>query len=382
MNLTVYTVLAGMFVVLLASPIRADETTGSPLAVLFQGAPKYKDANGNWLKLRGRVYYDVVALKETPVGRGQTQINANEFRAARLGVQGRYGKFAYVGELDFAGNKTSFKNVNIAWKGPVTIRAGQMKTTNSMEEQTSSRNTSFLERGMITDAFGLDRRLGVSIAKTGNNYGLAAGVFGNSINGKQDNTPGNTVLSARGSFAPINEKTKILHFGASVRYTDRAALAPKRSARWGAHLAGEKINPQIGGEALLYGLEAATVFGAFHAQAEYMREDGNLGFAEGGFVQVGYFFSGETRKYKAGAGKFDRTKPLRPLSAGGFGGWEVVARYDRLDARRSGDQQADAWTLGLTWYPQSHLRVKLNYTDASGDKFQADGLQMRLQVDW
>ncbi|PHR59889.1 MAG: hypothetical protein COA47_08890 [Robiginitomaculum sp.] len=379
---TVGFAVLGAFALSAPAALAAEKTEANAVAKLFHGAPKYEDDKGNWLKLRGRVYYDIASLNETPIGGPLRETDADEFRAARIGIQGQYGAFKYVGELDFAGGKTTFKDVNIAWNGPVMIKVGQMKTTNSMEEQTSSRHISFLERGMITDAFGLDRRLGAVVSKTGSNYGLSAGLFGNSINGEQDGKPGNTVWSARGTFAPINQTGKILHMGASIRHTDRALGAPKHSARWGAHQASEKIKPAIGDDALLYGLEVATVIGSFHAQGEYMREDGDLGSANGAFVQAGFFLTGETRKYQASSGKFDRTKPLRPVSAGGFGGWEVVARFDTLDARRAGDEQADAWTVGLTWYPESHLRVKLNYTDATGDRFVADGVQMRFQIDW
>lgn len=377
----------GLFSILaigLTAPVAAiaEEAGTSNFGKLFQGAPKYKDKKGNSLKLRGRIFYDIASLNETPVGGTLREIDADEFRAARIGVDGKIGNFKYVGELDFAGGKTKFKDVNLTWKGPVSVKVGQMKTTNSMEGNTSARHTSFMERSMVTNSLGPDRRLGVIIAKSGSNYGLSAGVFGNSINGEQNGTPGTTVFSARGTFAPINEKGKMIHLGASLRHTKDAIGAPKRSARWGAHLASEKVKPLIGDDAFLYGLEAATVLGSFHVHGEYMHESGDLGTADGGFVQAGYFLTGETRKYKASAGKFDRTKPSKPLSQGGFGGWEVVARYDTLDATNAFDEQADAWTLGLTWYPESHLRVKLNYIDASGDRFQADGVQMRLQVDW
>lgn len=349
---------------------------------LFHGAPKHKDANGNTLKVRGRIYWDLANLKETKIGGTELDINTNEFRAVRIGLEGQYNKFKYVGEVDFAGGKTTFKDVNITYKGPINIKVGQMKTTNSMEEQTSSRHTSLIERGMVTDAFGLDRRIGVSVSKGGKNYSATAGVFGNSINGAQDGSASNTVVSARGTYAPILEDGRVLHFGASLRHTDKATGAPKRSARWGSHLAKEKVKPNIGGDSTLFGIETAAVMGAFHAHAEYMKEDGDTGDAHGGFVQAGFFITGENRKYKASAGKFDRTKPSNPLSKGGIGGFEVVARYDTLDATGAGDEQADAYTVGLTWYPESHLRVKLNYTDSSADTFDADGIYMRLQMDW
>jgi len=56
------------------------------------------------------------------------------------------------------------------------IKVGQFKTHNSMEEETSSRFTTTLERGAYTDAFGLDRRIGVSVNTSGDNYGFDLGL--------------------------------------------------------------------------------------------------------------------------------------------------------------------------------------------------------------
>lgn len=371
--------LAAMSASLICPVAMAEEASAW---TLFQGAPKYKKDNGDYLKLRGRVYWDIASLSETITSGTSIDIDDDEFRTARLGVEGQVGKFKYVGELDFAGDKTTFKDFNVTYKGPIQIKVGQMKTTNSMEEQTSSRHISLIERGMITDAFGITRHLGVMVSKAGKNYSLAAGAFGNSINGSREGGEGNTVFSGRATYAPVLEKGKIVHIGASVRHTDKATGVIKRSARWGSHLATEKIKPQIGANALLFGLEAATILGPLHAHAEYMSEDGDLGDAKGGFVQAGYFLTGETRKYKASAGKFDRTKPAKPLSQGGIGGFELVARYDTLDATGAGDEKADAITLGVTWYPESHLRFKVNYTDTSADTFDAEGFYVRMQMDW
>ena len=349
---------------------------------LFHGAPKYKDADGNYVKLRGRIYWDTARLNETSLGGTERDIDVDEFRAARIGVEAQYNEYKFVGEIDFAGGKTTYKEVSIIYKGPISIKIGQTKTPNSMEELTSSRHISLIERGMVTDAFGLDSRLGVVMSKSGKNYSATAGIFGNSINGAQNGTPANTVWSTRATYAPIMEQNQIVHIGASLRHTDKAAGAPKRSARWGSHLATEKIKPNIGGDAFLIGLEAATIMGPFYAHAEYLKEDGNIGSAKGGFIQAGYFLTGESRAYKASAGKFDRTKPSYPLSKGGYGALELAARFDTLDARKAGDEKANAYTIGATWYPESHLRVKINYTDASADTFGANGLYMRVQMDW
>ncbi|HFB55572.1 MAG TPA: hypothetical protein ENJ46_06565, partial [Hellea balneolensis] len=299
----------------LPSNAYAEDNENQTVWNIFHGAPKFKSDNGNYWKIRGRILWDIADITETPINGLSRNINADEFRAARIGIEGQFDVFKYKAELDFAGNKTSYKDINVTWKGPLAITVGQMKAGGSLEEITSSRHIAFMERGMATDAFGFDRRLGVNIAKSGKNYGVNAGIFGNSINGKKDDKPSNTVWAARGYFTPVQEKGNIVHLGASVRHTNNATGAPKHSARWGLHQATEKVKPVIGSDAFLFGFEAATVQGAFHAHAEYLTEDGDLGSAKGGFIQAGYFLTGESRKYKGG--KFDRTSPLKPLSQGG-----------------------------------------------------------------
>ena len=361
------------------SSLAAENSTSDPW-MFFHGAPKIKDVQGNYWKVRGRILWDLADISETPNGALKREINDTEFRAARIGIEGQYTNFKYKAEVDFAGSKTTYKDVKLTWKGPLAVTIGQMQAGGSLEELTSSRHIEFMERGMATDGLGFDRRLGVKVAKTWKNAGIDFGLYGNSINGAIDGNPTNTVYSARGYVTPVQTNDQIIHLGASIRHTDRERGGPKHSARWDLHLAKEKIKPKIGDDAFLIGFETAAVHGPFHAHAEYLSEDGDRGSAKGGFVQAGYFLTGETRKYKKG--KFDRTKPSKPLSKGGVGAFEIGARFDMLDARKASAEKVNAYALGVTWYPESHLRVKLNYVSANGDTFDASGLQMRLQMDW
>lgn len=354
---------------------------------LFHGAPKFTDANGNTLKVRGRILFDVASLDETRKSGFGTAGDAedSEFRAARIGLEGQYDSMKFKFEVDFAGSETEVKDafVNFTKVGGsgFDIGFGQMKTPTTMHETASSRHITFMDRAAYTDAFGLDRRVGAQLTHKGKQHIFEAGVFRNSIGGMQEDQDENTVYAARVGYAPIMEKDNLIHVGATVRYTDEDNSGnPSRSSRWGSHLATEKVKPNIGEEATLWGVEAATVQGAFHAQAEYMTEDGSLGDADGYLVSAGYFLTGESRGYKIG--KFDRTKPNNPISKGGFGAWEVAARYDTVDATNAGDEESSAVTLGLTWYPESHLRFKLEAIEADADTYDASGVQFRTQIDW
>jgi len=90
-------------------------------------------------------------------------VNNSRVRRARLFARGKYGSNFELTDayIQFAPKSSKFK-----------IKVGQFKTHNSMEEETSSRFTTTLERGAYTDAFGLNRRIGVSVNTSGDNYGF------------------------------------------------------------------------------------------------------------------------------------------------------------------------------------------------------------------
>lgn len=359
------------------------EETGVSTWDLFHGAPKFKDANGNTLKVRGRILWDIATLEEEVNGT-TTSIDDNEFRAARIGFEGQYDDVKFKAEVDFAGSETEVKDLFVTYKGlPFDVTIGQQKVPNSMEEEASSRHIDFMERFQFTDALGFDRRVGIAIGDGGDNYSWRAGVFRNSINGMQDNQDENTVFGVRGTYALVAEKGNVLHIGGSYRYTDKDNSGqPKRSSRWGSHQAKQKIKPKVGADANLFGVEGVIIKGPFHAYAEYATEEGDLGSADGYGIATGFFLTGESRAYKAKAGVIDRTKPLTPVSKGGFGALSMNARYDVIDGKDAGSDKSTAMTAGLTWTPETHLNIKAEYTIADADTYDADGFQMRFQWDW
>jgi phosphate-selective porin OprO/OprP len=148
-----------------------------------------------------------------------------------------------------------------------------------------------------------------------------------------------------------------------------------------------------------YGLEAALIRGPLHAAGELhwleakavdrLRDPRFFG----GYAELGYFLTGETRGYKAGL--FDRTKVLRPVGGGGLGALQVNFRYDHLslnDAGILGGRQ-QGYQASLIWIPQDYVRFLLNYARlrydnaavaaAGGDRdYSIDVIGARAQVDF
>ena len=115
----------------------------------------------------------------------------------------------------------------------------------------------------------------------------------------------------------------------------------------------------------------------------------------GGYVELGWFLTGESRGYRGA--RFDRTRVRRggAIEEGGFGAVQVAVRYDHLDLNSNGvtgGKQA-GWQAALTWIPTDHVRflanyARLDYRDArlpaaGGNRdYSADVFAVRAQLDF
>ncbi len=350
---------------------------------------------------RGRVLLDFSDIDYDLAGL-KTSNSDTEFRTARLGIFGKMGsRIKYVAEFDFVnGGDIAFhdpkaKDVKLSFKvnSNTSLTIGNQKTPNSLEEQTSGRFTTFLERGSVTDAFRLSRRFGAVLSTHGDRYSLSAGVFGNDLNAVLYSHEGllsnEHSYAARGTFTPINDDNHTVHLGGSIRrFTGNAGDQIRVRARPRIHLSQRLVDANNQGKnSTVYGLEAAYVSGPFHVEGEWMREDA-LNASDGFFVQAGWFLTGEKRTYSVKKGAFGRIKPTRAVGEGGAGAFEIAARFDTLDLTSANAGKMNTWAAGLNWYPQSHVRVMLNAIHATARgaaKFgvgNTDGMQMRLQYDW
>ncbi|WP_168190346.1 OprO/OprP family phosphate-selective porin [Luteithermobacter gelatinilyticus] len=377
------------------------DDSGSDLNVKWKGAPELSSKDGKFkMKVRGRLYVDygnVSADDAAGNSLDADKVDGTEFRTARLGVEGVVFKdVKYKFEADFAGDEVEVKDAYLEWKlKPVSVMVGQFKTPNSLEEQTSSRYITFMERGSFTDAFSLSRQTGIALNYVDNGMTFKAGLFqGDAASGgdKQDRT-----YAARATYGAKFDGA-LVHVGASVRYRelDEAGTVRYRQ-RPHNHQASRYVN--TGNFAVdndtFFGLELAGRMGPFSAQAEWAWQsadlvamDDNASF-NGGYVDLSYFLTGEERGYKKGA--FSRVKVKNPVFEGGMGAWQIAARYDVVDltdneALIDGGKQ-ETWILGVNWHLNNYTRVMANYShsDIEGgadDGTDVDTFGLRFQVDW
>jgi len=372
----------------------------SPLAFLWDGVPRIGSESGWSVKPRGRLQFDAGAL-HYPDSTGFADEDDSAFRRARIGIDGTApGGFGFRFEADFAGNDMEVADAFITYEtGDLKLTAGQHNGFQSLEELTSSRFNSFVERAAFTDAFGFQRRLGISAQYSTADLLVQGGIFSANI----DDLPSDD-WSADARIIAMPRANEIqFHFGGSLHYTRlESGTARRYRQRPAVYLTDRRLidtgSFPADGE-LGLGLEVAVIGGPFHVAGEafWQKVDRPAGLTDptffGGYAEIGLLLTpGDTRSY--GEGTFGRVKPARPLNEGGPGAVEINLRYDYLDLNDAGivGGRQNGYLASLVWIPTNYTRLlldygRLQYADAiptiGGDtRYGVDSFAVRAQVDF
>ena len=390
-------------------------TSTIAICLAFSCAANAQDAT---IEIGGRLMLDQAFTDIKNVDGMGTDINvtSSEVRRARLFAKGKFGSAV---SYKFEFNHTTGGDIEVTdgylqfapKEQPFKIKVGHFKTHNSLEEEASSRFITTIERGGFTDAFSLDRRLGLSIGTAGDNYTLNLGVYGESINDDGFNKNGKAA-AARATFTPLKTDDTLLHLGASWRYRDAGDSGDFRyRQRPYAHSldsdntqgflpSGRIINAgriatdrseRFASSDNLFAIEGLVLQDNMWAAAEYAivdakgsgtNPDANFG---GGYIEAGIVFGGK-RTYKSSGGTYNRMKVNNPIGEGGMGAVSLVARYDTLDLEDNGYLgKLDTIVIGADWLPTKNTRLRVNYFNSDAENGYADsasGINARLGFDF
>ena len=389
-----------------AMPAHAEETQPE---VRFRGLPEISAPGGWSFKPFGRLQYDVGHVS-SPDGIADPGLGfSNELRRARLGIEGDIpGGFGYKFELDFADNNVEITDAILTYEASdaIDLTVGQHNNFQSLEELNSSRFTSFIERAAFTDAFNFERRVGLSATYSSGDVIAQAGIFTDNISDLDEDGNDSAGVDGRIVYAPRLGETQ-LHLGASANWRDNGDLpelgeTTRYRQRPLIHSTDVRFiaTPSLPVESEThYGFEAAAIHGPFHAAGEVHWLDADTltpGLSPtffGGYAEVGYFLTGESRGYRGG--KFDRTRVRNPVEAGGAGAFQVNLRYDHLDLNSDGivGGTQNGLMASLIWIPTDYVRFLLNvarldYEDAAipaagGDRdYGVTVVGARAQIDF
>ncbi|MCA9322188.1 MAG: hypothetical protein KDB53_15715 [Planctomycetes bacterium] len=315
-------------------------------------------------------------------------------------------------QLDFEDGAADFKDVFIRVNDVLSggsLTFGQFKQPFSLEELTSAKYITFIERAspnvfatsratgiMYDNSFGEDDRIwfGISVYRESDAFGDA--------DVEPEVGDGDYAAGFRLTGLPLYEDggETLIHLGISVAFqnpndeTVRFRQRPETSIGprlidTGAFMADDLFK---------FAVEAALVLGPFSAQAEYFHvfvnsQQMNDPDFWGGYLYLSYFITGEHRRYKNKDGAFDRVKPIENWhdGSGGGGAWEIGLRgsYVDLNDERINGGELLTLTFGLTWYWNPNTKVMFNYTYGNVDDFavgvddaEAHTLAIRFHIDF
>ena len=446
----------------LQSSIEQIKTSMVKTTPSWKGAPQLDDKEAGFsFKPKGLLQYDAGYVgfpngderRGTVAGLNFGNLGWNT-RARRLniGADGTLpGGFRYSVEFNFAQAAVDYEDVLLAYdfnNSPLTAQVGYFYPFASLDTMTSSKYTSFMERAGFTDAFSHNRRIGAALTatdKANDKWTFQAGLFSEEMN---DNPASfqrtGWIAAARGVFSPTLGNVR-LHLGASFEHRQNRREAQSRNyqVRPMTQVTDQRFISTGAISAKgddIAGLEVAAIMKSFHVAAEAQKAwvrgvyspaeqaailadlttnttpngtpyNGNPSFW-GGYVEAGFYLTGETRAYKGGS--FGRVKVLHPFNDGGWGAFQLNGRVDyvnlsdRVDGSSAslaapfyvnGGKQV-AYQLSGIWNPTDYLRFMAQYSHinvtggarnslsddlsdpANKRELDSDVLAMRAQVDF
>lgn len=382
-------------------------------------------------------------------------LNAEGFNAAedtsllrrvRPTIEGKVaGKYGFRFTPEFAGGSASVvdayveANLNPAFN----IRAGKFKSFVGLERSQSGNDIKFIERSYVSNAILPNRDLGIALygdvldKKLNYAVGIVNGVNdgGNISTGTEYN--GEREYTARLFASPFKDSDSALAglgFGVgatwtdftgeqNLNFTDTSSADATRNGLPSYVTNSQQTFFRYGGNVIADGKrfrvspQASYYNGPFGLITEYARVEQDvsltarnpggttndaLGFLAGTHkklshdawqVAASYLITGEDSSFKGIKPKADFD-----LDKGGWGAWELVARYSEINLDSdtfknrngafSGENQnsgtpvginsaysdgtlsaksAKSWTAGVNWYLNSNAKIALNYEQTSFD---------------
>ncbi len=376
-----------------------------------------------------------------PGGTGPIK-DGTDFRRARIRIEGAmYEQSQFCVEYDFVDSTTisgatppgtpDIPSPRDVWwnfsQVPLfgNVRLGNQKEPYGFEVLLSSRWLNLMERSYNTEIFYSPYSAGFSpgiqfwTSYLDNRVTWSWGVFRNVVNNMAfEIGAGAFAVTGRLTGLPIykDDGKRLIHLGVSgrstglnngiVHYRTRGDERVGNSANWPLYLNTANIN---GSGRQDVNFELVSVWKSFTLQAEYnfdfvqnafLAGQAPVGilFFQGGYAELSYFLTGETREYVKEVGLFDRVVPKenaylyqsKSKTRYSLGAWQATARYNYLNMNDKGINAGilNDWTFGLSWFFNPNFKLQWNYSITQrgsapgGSNGTIQGLGMRVAHDF
>lgn len=326
--------------------------------------------------------------------------NGMNIRRSRFAVKAQIDKNWY-GEIDtdWTSGTPELKDAILAYNGVpgLEIKLGNFKENFSVQRNSTSRYLQFMERPMVT-SLAPSRHLGVNVRYSMPLLWASAGVFGPELKSSEEMTHmedgnkdlglneglsytgklllrplfkmDNAALQIGGAFSYREPKLTNTDGYNVARYSSRNSTSINRKKFLDTD-AITKVDHE-----LAYTVEAAGHWkglryeAAYIARSAFLRQDApveGVQTADGWYVQGGWLLFGGHQNYDEEGAKYTRITPGKS-----WGDMELCLRYEVADFNCSKyymGGSAQAFAVGLNFYPTANVKFAINYQYNMNDKY-------------
>ena len=377
-------VMKTLFLHWLACLLVVSQVDASEPVISTEGGFQITSSDGAFsFKLGGRIMWDVDsfdgALNRSNEGSRRL---SNDLRRSRLELGGTaYDAWKFKFDVDIKdkprGSNTHLHTVGVGYTGlnAFDVFIGRTKEPFGLEELTSSKSISSIERNYFTEATDTDSQpeFGIRLDSKGSGLGWSIGLFNPAGGPKKSDGGDRIAFTGRWFGALINTDSKTLHLGIAV--TDRNIDQPIQQKGFALDIAESGGNLDSSSLTIdsdrQWGVEGLYISGPFSLQSEVFVK--KVGGANGGpsgdvhhyYSQATYSLTGERRRYKAKSGIADIIKPSAD-------GWavELVGKLDHIELDIDGapTEAVSGYLAGLNLYPSKNVKLMLNVIRVTSEK--------------
>lgn len=317
------------------------------------------------------------------------------WRRIRPTLEGSWGELVgFRITPEFAGDSASIVDayVDLRFSPAATVRAGKVKGPVGLERLQGGGATALVERGFPTE-LAPNRDLGVqlqgALAQSRVNY--VVGVYNGAPDGRDSptsNPDGKFELAGRLFFEPwkgTDSALSGLGFGIGASTGDKQgagnSFLPRYRTQGQATFFSYLGTVVADGEHTRWSPHAYWYAGPVGLLGEYIRSKQEVvdtaTAARASLDHSAWSLSGSwvVTGEKASHRGVKPNRPFAPGAEGGWGAFELVARYGELDVDdaafplfalpSASASEASAWALGLNWYLTGHLKLAASYGHTS-----------------
>ncbi|HMJ05454.1 MAG TPA: porin [Chthoniobacterales bacterium] len=331
-------------------------------------------------------------------------------RRVRPILEGKiYDDFGFRIMPDFGGGSAVLQDAYLEYTRfeGAQLRVGKFKEPVGLERLQSASDNLFVERGLPTDLVP-NRDVGVQLSGAFFEKTLTyqLGLFNGVVDGGSGDLDNNDEkdIAARVWLQPFQQARTVAWQGLNIGFAGTyglqdGALPVFRSASQQTFFSYDTETVAQGARWRL-APQAYYSLGPFGLLAEYVRSEQEIGSAAGLTADSGaeawqvaasYVLTGERASFKG-------VKPRQNVGDGGWGSWEIVARYGELEVDREpfdlglasasrSARSAHSFGLGLNWNLNKNVRAMFDFDHTAfdggalaGDRADENTIFTRLQI--